>query len=233
VLVRSFAIAWYAGAFVIIVLAVPVVALVWAATFAFDRDRIAAGWLLRRFGSALARIFPFWHVRVEGTLPDGPFVLAPNHRSWLDIFVLSRLPREMKWVTKAEIFDVPWSGWLFRMSADIPVRRGDSDSGSDALAKARTYLEHGVPVVFFPEGTRSRDGKLRPFKNGAFDTAARTGVPVVPVAITGTDEGMPAGTLWIRRAHIVVRILPPIRGDDAASLREDTRAQILGALPPS
>lgn len=229
---RFFAILWYAGAVATVGVAVPVVGLVWLATAAFDRDRIAAGWLLRRFGSALCRIFPFWHVRVEGTLPEGPFVLAPNHRSWLDIFVLSRLPREMKWVTKAEIFSVPWSGWLFRMSADIPVRRGDTDSGSEALARARTYLEHGVPVVFFPEGTRSRDGKLRPFKAGAFDTAARAGVPVVPVAITGTDEGMPAGTLWIRPARIVVRILPPLRGD-ATALREETRAKIAAALPPA
>jgi 1-acyl-sn-glycerol-3-phosphate acyltransferase len=229
VLIRLFAIGWYVGALVVVGVALPVVGLVWLLTYAFDRDHLAPGWLLRRFGSMLVRIFPFWHVRIEGRLPPGPFVLAANHQSWLDVFVLARLPREMKWVTKAELFDVPWIGWLFRMSADIPVRRGDAESGGDALARARGYLARGVPVVFFPEGTRSRDGKLRPFKGGAFNTAAEAGVAVVPVAIQGTAEGMPAGTLWIRRSQIVVRILEAVRGD-AATLRDEVRARIEASL---
>src|SRR5262249_40916754 len=148
---------------------------------------------------------------------------------FLDIFVLARLPREMKWVLEDELVRIPWLGWLFRMSADIPVKRGDADSGSEALLRARGYLERGVPVVFFPEGTRSRDGSLRPFKGGAFDLAAKTGVPVVPVALSGTAKGMPAGTLWIRPATISVRILEPVRGD-ASELRVVTRSRIAAAL---
>ncbi len=226
---RILAITWYLGAVVVLAVAMPVEAIVWLVTAPFDRDRLVAGRLLRFFGSALARIFPPWRVRVEGRLPDGPFVLAANHRSWLDIFVLARLPREMKWVTKAELFRVPWVGWLLRMSADIPVRRGDADSGAGALTRARAFLDHGVPVVFFPEGTRSRDGTLRAFKGGAFEVAADAGVPVVPVAITGTAEGMPPGTLWIRPSRIVVRILDPVRGD-APTARAETRARIAASL---
>jgi len=229
VLDRPLAILWYLGALLIVGLAVPIVGLVWLLTAPFDRDRLVAGRLLRHFGSSLARIFPGWRVRIEGATPPGPFVLAANHRSWLDIFVLSRLPREMKWVTKAELFRVPWLGWLFRMSGDIPVWRGNATSGGDAMAKARGYLARGVPVVFFPEGTRSRDGHLKPFKAGAFEVAAAAGVPIVPVAITGTAEGMPADTLWIRRSTIVVRILPPLLGD-AATLREQARERIEAAL---
>lgn len=226
---KTFAVLWYAGALVVLALAMPTMMLTWAATAPFDRDRLIAGRLLRRWGSALARIFPFWHVTIEGRLPDGPFVLAPNHRSWLDILVLSRLPREMKWVCKKELFDVPWLGWLLRMSNDIPVLRGDAESGGSALARARGFLSRGVPVVFFPEGTRSRDGRLKAFKGGAFATAADAGVPIVPVAITGTAEGMPAGTLWIRRSRIVVRILDAVR-DDAAAMRVEARARIEAAL---
>ena len=229
VLIKVFAVLWYAGALVILALAMPTMAVTWLLTAPFDRDRLVAGRLLRHWGSALARIFPFWHVRIEGRLPEGPFVLAANHRSWLDILVLSRLPREMKWVCKKELFDVPWLGWLLRMSNDIPVLRGDPASGDGALARARGFLERGVPVVFFPEGTRSRDGKLKSFKGGAFATAAQAGVPVVPVVITGTAEGMPAGTLWIRRSRVVVRILDAIRGD-ASELRSETRARIESAL---
>jgi 1-acyl-sn-glycerol-3-phosphate acyltransferase len=236
VLTRAFAftcaVTWYVGALVVLAVALPVEAVVWTLTAPFDRDRLLAGRLLRVFGSALARIFPPWRVRIEGRLPPGPFVLAANHRSWLDIFVLARLPREMKWVTKAELFRVPWLGWLLRMSADIPVLRGDAESGAGALTKARGYLDHGIPVVFFPEGTRSRDGALRAFKGGAFEVAASAGVPVVPVAITGTAQGMPPDTLWIRPSRIVVKILEPVRGD-SASLRAETRARIAASLAES
>src|SRR5262249_24686121 len=152
--------------------------------------------------------------------------------SWLDVFVLARLPREMKWVAKQELFRVPVVGWLLRMSGDIAVRRGDADSGTEALARARGYLERGVPVVFFPEGTRSRTGALRTFKLGAFHTAVEAGVPVVPVALTGTAEGMPAGSPWLRPSRIVVRILEPVEGD-VATLRTETRARIAAALAGS
>jgi len=232
VLTRLLAIGWYAGTLAVLALALPAVSLVWLVTAPFDRDRLVAGRFLRYFGAMLSLVFPLWRVRFEGKLPDGPFVLAPNHRSWLDIFVLSRLPREMKWVTKAELFRVPWVGWLFHLSADIPVRRGDPASGDDALERARGLLGRGVPVVFFPEGTRSRDGHLGRFKLGAFDTAVATGVPVVPVALTGTAEGMPRHTLWIRPASIVVRLLDavPAAGREPAAVRDEVRARIADAL---
>lgn len=226
---RVLAFLWYPAAILVVVAALVVVGLLWLATAAFDRDRLVAGRVLRGFGSALARVYPPWDVRVEGALPPGPFVLAANHRSWLDIFVLARLPREMKWVAKAELFRSPLVGWLLKMSGDIPVWRGDSSSGADAIGRARAYLDHGIPVVFFPEGTRGRDGVLKPFKAGAFDVAAAAGVPTVPVAITGTAEGMPPGSYRILPSTIVVRILEPIRGD-AATLRSETRARIAEAL---
>jgi 1-acyl-sn-glycerol-3-phosphate acyltransferase len=229
VLARVLAILWFPAAIVTVLLAFVVVGAVWLVTAAFDRDRLVAGRILRGFGSALARAFPLWRVRVEGSLPAGAFVLAANHRSWLDVFVLARLPREMKWVAKAELFRAPLVGWLLRMSGDIPVWRGDSSSGAGAVEKASGYLQRGIPVVFFPEGTRGRDGVLKPFKAGAFDVAAAAGVPVVPVAITGTAEGMPPGTYRILPASVVVRILEPIRGD-AAALRGDTRERIAAAL---
>jgi len=229
VLARVLAVLWYPAAILVVVVAFVVVGSLWLATAAFDRDRLVTGRVLRGFGSALARAFPLWRVRFEGSLPPGPFVLAANHRSWLDVFVLARLPREMKWVAKAELFRAPLVGWLLRMSGDIPVTRGDSDSGADAVQRARDYLAHGIPVVFFPEGTRGRDGVLKPFKAGAFDVAAAAGVPTVPVAITGTAEGMPPGTYRILPSSIVVRILEPIRGD-SATLRNETRTRIAAAL---
>jgi 1-acyl-sn-glycerol-3-phosphate acyltransferase len=221
---------WFGGALVLLGLGLPVQALARLLTAPVDRDRLVSGRVLRLIGSALGRTFHPWRVRVEGTLPDGPYVLVANHRSWLDVLMLARLPREMKWVAKQELFRLPWVGWMLRLSGDIPVLRGDADSGDSALARARAYLERGVPVVFFPEGTRSRDGSLRPFKMGAFDTAVDAGVPVVPVALSGTAEGMPPGTLALNPSRIVVRILPPVAGRDAARLRDEVRERIAAAL---
>jgi 1-acyl-sn-glycerol-3-phosphate acyltransferase len=201
-------------------------------TAPFDGDRRVPGRFLRGVGSMLVRIFPPWRVRIEGALPDRPFVLVANHRSWLDVLVLARLPREMKWVAKEELFRVPWIGAMLRLSGDIPVRRGDAASGDAALARAVDYLGRGLPVVFFPEGTRSRDGALRAFKIGAFETAVGAGVPIVPVVLLGTAEGMPPGTLALHPSRIVARILAPVPSTDRdpGHLRDEVRARIAAAL---
>ena len=120
--------------------------------------------------------------------------MVANHQSMLDILLLSHLPREMKWVAKESLFRTPWVGWMLRMSGDIPVRRGDAESGGEALARARRrYLARGMSIMIFPEGTRSATGTLLPFKNGAFRLAIEAGVPVLPVAVNGTGAGMPKG----------------------------------------
>jgi 1-acyl-sn-glycerol-3-phosphate acyltransferase len=231
--VRPLSLLWYGGALGVLAAALPAQLALRLVTAPFDRDRRASGRFLRAVGSTLVRIFPPWHVEIEGELPAGPFVLVANHRSWLDVLVLSRLPREMKWVAKEELFRVPWLGWMLRLSGDIPVRRGDGPSSEAALESARAYLARGLPVVFFPEGTRSRDGALRAFKLGAFQVAEEAGVPIVPVALSGTAEGMPADTLALRPAHIVARILAPVQAGagGSAALRDVVRARIAEALP--
>jgi 1-acyl-sn-glycerol-3-phosphate acyltransferase len=231
---RLFTALWYPGTLGVLATALPVQALLRLVTAPVDPDKRVSGRFLRRVGSTLVRIFPPWRVRIEGALPEGPFVLAANHRSWLDVLVLARLPREMKWVAKEELFRIPWIGWMLRLSGDIPVRRGNASSGDAALDQARAYLARGLPVVFFPEGTRSRDGALRAFKIGAFEVAVDAGVPVVPVVLTGTAEGMPPSTLALRPSEIVARILAPIGpGRDSGHLRDEVRARIAAALAGS
>ena len=230
------ALAFYAFAASVILLALPVSLLVRAVTFPFDPHRMATSRALRFLGELLV-LPPFWRVTVEGRLPDPPatFVVVPNHRSNVDALAIARLPREMKWIGKAEVFKVPWLGWAFRIAGYVPVVRGDKESGSLALARLRRYLEAGIPVGLFAEGTRSRDGTLSPFRPGPFKLAIDAGVPIVPVAITGAGEAMRPGHAWIRPARIRVRILPPIPTKGLASgdvdrLREETRARIAAAL---
>lgn len=215
----------------------PLVALVLAVTWPFDRNRAVAGRLLRLCGALVSRSFPYWRIRIDGRWPSGrgAYVVVANHQSFLDIFALSNLPREMKWVAKRSLFRIPWVGWCFTMVGDIPVDRGEASSALDVLARARGYLERGMSVMMFPEGTRSRDGKLLPFKAGAFKLAVDAGVPVLPIAITGTAQGMPRGSPWVRPSRIRIQILDPVpitgRGDrDVVRLRNEVRARIERAL---
>ena len=232
------AIVGYPIAILLIVLGLPIQALLLALTFPFDRNRVIAGRFLRLVGVAISRCFPPWRLEVEGRWPEGkgPWVVVANHQSILDILMLSRLPREMKWVAKEELFRVPWTGWMMRMSGDIPIRRGDAESGGEALGIAKDYLARGMSVMIFPEGTRSAKGTLLPFKSGAFRLALDAQVPVLPIAVHGTAQGMPKGGPWVRPCRAFARILPPIETagrppEDAARLRDEVRRRIAAELP--
>jgi 1-acyl-sn-glycerol-3-phosphate acyltransferase len=221
----------YPIAIALIVLALPVQALLLLVTAPFDRNRAAPGRFLRFVGVAISKTFPPWRLGVEGTWPGGgPFVVVANHQSILDILLLSRMPREMKWVAKEELFKIPWVGTMLRMSGDIPIRRGDAESGGEALSRARAYLARGMSVMIFPEGTRSKSGKMLPFKSGAFRLALDAGVPVLPVAVHGTARGMPKGGPWVNPCRARARILAPVAvapfDGDAVRLRDDVRARI-------
>ncbi|HEX9306656.1 MAG TPA: lysophospholipid acyltransferase family protein [Anaeromyxobacter sp.] len=232
------AIIGYPLAMALIAIALPLQALLLLVTWPVDRNRVVAGRFLRFVGVAISMTFPPWRLRVEGRWPErkGPFVVVANHQSMLDILMLSRLPREMKWVAKEALFKVPWVGWMLRMSGDIPIRRGDAESGGEALARAKAYLARGMNVMIFPEGTRSAKGTLLPFKSGAFRLALEAGVPVLPVAVHGTAHGMPKGGPWVRPCRAFARILEPIevagRGvDETTPLRDEVRRRIAAELP--
>lgn len=237
-MIRALAAAlFFAFAAFVISLSLPLTFAVWLVTWPFDRHRMAASRVLRALGEIIVSAFPFWRVTVEGSLPQPPatFVVVPNHRSAVDALAVARLPREMKWLGKEEAFRIPWLGWAFRLAGYVPVDRNDRVSGSAALARLRRYLAEGVPVGLFAEGTRSRDGTLRPFRAGPFKLAIDAGVPIVPVAITGAGEALPPDGFRIRPSDVRVRILPPLptvglSAEDVDRLREETRACIAAAL---
>jgi 1-acyl-sn-glycerol-3-phosphate acyltransferase len=236
-LVPAVAAVSYALTLIAIAVWPPVVALVLLVTWPFDRNRTAAGRLLRLCGAFVSRSFPFWRIRIEGQWPAGrtAHVVVANHQSFLDIFLLSNLPREMKWVAKRELFKIPWVGWAFFLVGDIAIDRGEAASAVKVMGKARRYLENGMNVMIFPEGTRSKDGKLLPFKAGAFKLAIDAGVPVLPIVVSGSAQGMPKGSPWVRPAKLVVRILEPVpttglTDRDLRALRDGVRGRIERAL---
>ncbi|MEZ4363011.1 MAG: lysophospholipid acyltransferase family protein [Kofleriaceae bacterium] len=196
------------------------------------------GWM-RRFGRTCARCSPIWDFQVEGQAPGDvkrmPYVVVANHESSADPFLLSWLPFDMRWVAKVSLFKLPVIGWLMRLGGDIRLQRGDGASVRAMLAEARATLDGGLPVMIFPEGTRSPDGALQRFKDGAFHLAIEAGVPILPLAIEGTRACRPKGSLWFRVASARVRVLEPISTvgctlADLPRLREDTRSAIRDAL---
>lgn len=227
----------YLLTFAAIFLWLPALALLVLVTAPFDRNRRVAGRFLRWLAAFATYTFPYWRIRIDGRWPADrrAYVVVSNHQSMLDVFMLTRVPREMKWVAKEELFRIPWVGWLFRLSGDIPLRRGEAMSGRRAMETARAYLDRGMHVMLFPEGTRSRDGNLLPFKTGAFKLAVEAGVPVLPIAINGSAEGMPKGSPWVRPARVTARILAPeetagLGEGDVAALAARVRERIGAAV---
>ncbi len=212
----------------------PWLALVYLITVPFDPGRYTVGRWFRRAAVVAVALNPLWDFRTSGVrIPDPrrPYVAVSNHESLADIFLISHLPWEMKWLSKEENFRIPVMGWMMRLAGDIAVRRGERGSGAEALAECRERLRQRVSVMIFPEGTRSRTHELLPFKDGAFRLAIEAGVPLLPMAVAGTRNAMAKGSLLFNRARAEVRVLEPIPTEgltleDLPELKERTRVVI-------
>ncbi len=152
----------------------------------------------------------WWRLSVEGTehVPDGPFVLAPVHRSYIDTPLMAVVPRRMRFMGKDSLWRSRWIAWFLTALGGFPVERGTADR--DALARTIAVVEAGEPVVLFPEGTRRDGPTLHPLFDGAAYVAARTQVPIVPVGIGGSAESLPRGARFLRPARIHVILGEPL-----------------------
>jgi len=227
----------------------PLMALLRLVTAPFDRGHYAVGYLFRQIPVVMASLNPLWRFRVTGTLPADPrrpYVVVSNHESFVDILLISHLPWEMKWLSKAELFRIPVLGWLLRLAGDIPIQRGFGPSAAEAIAKCREVLTNRVSVMIFPEGTRSTTADLLPFKDGAFRLAIDAGVPILPLVVHGTSTALRKHDWRFGRSTAVVRVLEPIETagltpadvpalkDRVRTLIVDTRAELAsGRLDPA
>lgn len=223
---------------VLVIIWTPVVAIVRLVTAPFDRGAYAAGYLFRKLAVAHQRLTPLWTFRVEGEVPDDPrrpYVVVANHESFVDILLISHLPMEMKWLSKQTFFKFPLVGWMMRLAGDIPLRRGERESAIEALRQCADRLDKKVSVMIFPEGTRSKNGDLGAFKDGAFSTAIEAGVPILPLVVHGTRTALRKHDWRLGRSEAVVRVLEPVPTDglgpdDVAALRERVRTMIADEL---
>ena len=199
-----------------------------------DRTARFGHWWATLWGKGIIKMNPAWSCTVSGKVPDGCYVIVANHESMGDIMVAFHLDHHFKWFAKAILFQVPFMGWHMTLAGYIPVKRGQRESVKGAMARARRWLERGVSVVFFPEGTRSKDGNVQPFKQGAFRLAIDTGVPLLPVAIAGTKDALPKHSFRFSRERCPMRALVgepiPVDGldeDDLEGLMERTREEVV------
>lgn len=208
----------------------------------FDRDpvRYATGRMFRDLGLVITKINPLWKIEVIGAdkvkNPRNPYVVVSNHQSMADIPVLSHLPWEMKWMAKKELFSTPFIGWQLKLAGDIPVERENPRDAVRSIRKARAYLSQKCSVMVFAEGSRSPDGTVRDFLDGAFRLAIDVGVPVLPIVVEGTFNCLPKKSWKFGKAtDIKIVVLDPIdtsgmKREDIGTLRELVRDTIVSQL---
>jgi 1-acyl-sn-glycerol-3-phosphate acyltransferase len=222
---------------VCILLWFPVVLVARLLTAPFDSGRYVPGLIFRKIAVAMAALNPLWHFRYSGALPQDPrrpYVVVSNHESFSDILLISHLPWEMKWLSKAELFRIPIMGWMMWLVGDIPVKRGFGPSALEAMARCRKTLERQVSVMIFPEGTRSKTAELLPFKDGAFRLAIESGVPILPLAVSGTSTALRKHDWRFGKSVAEVRVLPPVETTglglaDIPALKARVRTMIVEA----
>ena len=168
--------------------------------------------------------------------PAQSYVIVANHQSHFDVFALyGWLPIDFRWVMKAELRRVPFLGFACEQVGHVFIDRSNPRAAAAAIDAARPQLVGGTSIIFFPEGTRSDDGALLPFKKGAFHLALELGLPVLPVAITGTKHILPNRTLRLRPGRVEMVVCDPIpvdgyARDEVDALSAASRAAIQGVL---
>ncbi len=140
------------------------------------------------------------------------YIYMSNHQSNFDIPVLlGHLKVQFRWLAKMELFKIPIFGHAMRKAGYISIDRNKRESAFESLKNAARKIKSGVSVLIFPEGTRSRDGKIRPFKKGGFVLAIDSGAPIVPIVISGTRSIMTKGSIQINPGKVNVIVHQPIQ----------------------
>lgn len=208
-------------------------------TVPFDKPRR----IVHEFSRALVYMFvmvpPLWKRRIEGleNIEKGkPYVIVINHQSMLDIMMLYLVPMTFRWVSKREVYRIPFFGQLLMLHGDITIdRKQGSKAMRKVIEKGRMWLGRGVSVAMFPEGTRSKDGEIHRFKAGAFALAKEAGVAILPVVMDGSSTMFKPSMMVDWRNEFVVKVLPAISAEEVAradqnELMEQVREKMVDTL---
>jgi 1-acyl-sn-glycerol-3-phosphate acyltransferase len=217
----------------------PIAFVIRIVTTPFDRRLI----ILHRFSCFWASLYTWcnsaWHVRIDGKEKIDrrtAYIMVANHQSLVDILVLFRLFVHFKWVSKAENFRIPFIGWNMTLNRYIRIERGSMRGNIGMMRASLDALQEGSSVMIFPEGTRSADGEVHPFKPGAFELALKSRRPILPIVIDGTAAALPKQGFVLRGRHnIVAKILDPVaperfKGSGAAGFASAIQSMIEAEL---
>lgn len=226
----------YLAVFTPLTLLFSVSAFIWSF---FDPSGRMYAWHARLW-ARLALALNFVRVTVAGVehIPDGPVIFMSNHQSNFDILaLLAAMPRQLHWIAKKELFEIPVFGPSMRRGGYIPLDRGDGRKALQSMDEAAATIHQGKSVVLFPEGTRTQDGNLLPFKRGGFILARKAAVPVIPVTINGSGKINPANQIRLYSGAIRITLHPAItvpcglrRSEAESWMMENVREQIDAAL---
>jgi 1-acyl-sn-glycerol-3-phosphate acyltransferase len=202
-----------------IVVATLVLGVLTLIAYPFDRKGRVGHYYAKLWGK-VALLVNGVKVRIEGMghlNGKGPYIFMSNHQGIYDIFaLLGHLPYQFKWLAKKELFSVPFLGWTMAAVGYISIDRGGTRDTVEAMNQAAQKIRDGMSVVIFPEGSRSPDGLIQPFKKGGFTLAIKSKVPIVPVAISGSRAIMPKDKLTAISGEIRILVAHPIETENSA-----------------
>ena len=208
-------------------------------TVPFDKQRKVVHELSRALVYMFVMVPPMWKRRVEGLEhieKDEPYVIIINHQSMVDIMMLYLVPMTFRWVSKREVYRIPFIGRFLLLHGDITIdRKQGSKAMRKVMEKGQMWLGRGVSVSMFPEGTRSKDGEIHRFKAGAFALAKEAGVGILPVVMDGSTTMFKPSMMVNWRNEFVIRLLPPVTAEevsqtDQSELMEQVRERMVDAL---
>ena len=161
----------------------------------------------------------------ENVLMNRPQIFMANHQSDFDILiVLAHIPGQFRWIAKKELFKIPIFGRAMKSAGYIEIDRQNHEKSMKSLEEAAQKIREGKSVITFPEGTRSKDGTIKPFKQGLFHLAIQAGVPIVPISIIGAHKIMPKRTLKVKPGRITMIIGRPV---DVSGYTIETRSELI------
>ena len=203
--------------------------LIWLCTVLFDRRLVTLHFFTSFWACLYLWIMPAWSVSTKGRkkVKKGRiYMVVSNHQSQLDILVAFRLFFPFKWVSKAEVFKLPFIGWNMVLNRYIKLKRGDKESVEQMMIDCEKTISKGSSVYFFPEGTRSYTGIVKEFKLGAFILAQKMKIPILPVAINGSKNALPKHSLNFHGKHrIRIEVLDELPYGSFAQLSVEKTAQ--------
>lgn len=197
----------------------------------FDKGRRVVHGLSRMMVGIFFFIPPFWRRRIQGTElvdPNKSYVIVANHNAMIDIPSLYAIPLNFRFVSKREVFKIPFFGQFLLLHGDICIDRGHASEALEQLVRdGKLWISRGASVAVFPEGTRSKDGVINRFKAGAFTLAKEAGVEILPVVLDGTRALIHKNRMWNWNNCITLRVLPPISAEQVASMEiHDLMAEV-------